>query len=395
MSADAILSGHGSHDLPNLQQSGSDPYNKSSAVDSASSDVSSSMGERVSSLADSIKTTLVPVRHRENNKAIESTNTKLGEFLKTAKKDLKESNPDLAEADIRELVLPSTFSFEGLPVHLKDSIRKSFEQLGEDERTFGALRDIVLENKQEEKSVFSNYGTRLMQLVVDYGTTDFTTTPNELTAKNKTHTIAQIKETFSKNSPVMGALLATGKLLETVYKTTADKGLVGKYNLIDQCAKTFRDKVHDGSSRTITKLAVTLLGTPILLGFKLASKAARIGLGAIAVVVTIGFGAFFGTLLAAGFIIKESVQLVGRKIGCYDNEAKEYCEYKLKEAAEKFTRDNNPENLVDVIKYSAPMSPLCKLDVSRKFVKEMENDTAYQESLKAKKAEKEAARLDA
>ena len=71
MSADAILSGHGSHDLQNLQQSGSDPYNKSSAVDSASSDVSSSMGERVSSLADSIKTTLVPVRHRENNKAIE------------------------------------------------------------------------------------------------------------------------------------------------------------------------------------------------------------------------------------------------------------------------------------------------------------------------------------
>lgn len=370
------------------------PLHERSEVSSSSASLMNSLSSKTTALKASIRSAL-PGEHLANNDVIESTNTKLGEFLETAKKALKESNPGLAEADITNSFLSHDLSYEGLPVHLKDSIRAEFERLPTDKQTFGALRDIVLKNKQEEKCVLSYLGTRLMQLVVDYATTDFTTTPNELTAKNKTHTIAQIKETFSENSTVMGAFLATGKLLETVYKTTADKGLVGKYNLIDQCAKTFRDKVHDGSSRTITKLAVTLLGTPILFVLKLASKVARIILGAIAVVGTIVAAAVLGTLVATGFVLKEGAELVGRKIGYYDNDAKEYCKYKLKEASEKFKRDNISENFVDMIKYGAATSPLCKLDVSRKFVKEMENDTAYQEVLKAKKEAAKKAKIGA
>jgi hypothetical protein len=381
MSANGIISGGQSA-----------PLHERSEVSSSSASLMNSLSSKTTALKASIRSAL-PGEHLANNDVIESRNEKLSNFLKSVKQTLK--NPSLAEADITNSFLSHDLSYEGLPEDLVAPIRAEFERLPTEKQTFGALRDIVLENKQEEKCVLSYLGTRLMQLVVDYGTTDFTTTPNELTAKNKTHTIAQIKETFSKNSPVMGALLATGKLLETVYKTTADKGLVGKYNLIDQCAKTFRDKVHDGSSRTITKLAVTLLGTPILLGFKLASKAARIGLGAIAVVVTIAAAAGLGICLAAAFLIKESVQLVGRKIGYYDNEANEYCEYKFKEASEQYKANRTPENLVDMIKYGAATSPLCQVDVSRKFVKEMENDTAYQEVLKAKKEAAKQAKIGA
>lgn len=340
------------------------PLHERSEVSSSPASLMNSLSSKATALKASIRSAL-PGEHLANNDVIESRNEKLSNFLKSVKQTLK--NPGLAEADITNSFLSHDLSYEGLPEDLVAPIRAEFERLPTEKQTFGALRDIVLKNKQEEKCVLSYLGTRLMQLVVDYGTTDFTTTPNELTAKNKTHTIAQIKETFSKNSPVMGALLATGKLLETVYKTTADKGLVGKYNLIDQCAKTFRDKVHDGSSRTITKLAVTLLGTPILFVLKLASKVARIILGAIAVVGTIVAAAALGTLVATGFVLKEGAELVGRKIGYYDNDAKEYCKYRYPEAG----------YLIDVF----------QVDVSRKLVKAMENDADYK---KFKKEAKEA-----
>ncbi len=360
---DSTHSGNAPPHLPNQHDSIA-ADNTSRVVDSASQGLSSSMRERVSSLRTSIQETFLPETHRENNAAIESRNEKLSNFLRTVKQTLK--NPGLAEADIRNSVLSDGLSLEGLPEDLVAPIRAEFKRLPTENRTFGALSDIVLKNKQEEKCVFSNYGTRLMQLVVDYGTTDFTTTPKVLTDKNKTHTIAQIKETFSENSPVKGAFLATGKLLETVYKTTADRGLVGKYNLIDQCAKTFRDKVHDGSSWTITKVAVTLLAFP-LLGLKLASKAARFGLGVIAVLGTIALAAFLGVCLAAGFAIKEGVQLVGRKIGYYDNDVAEYFKYRIPDAA-----------------YHADFF---QLNVSRKLVKLMENDADYQTFKKEAKGE--------
>ncbi|NDD99336.1 hypothetical protein EB008_03450, partial [bacterium] len=205
MSANGIISGGES------ANDGVQPGLFSSVKDSVMEKVSS-LSTGISSLGATIKNTVIPPSHQKNNEEIARTNTILDDFRRTVKQTYN-TDSKLAEADFRRLVLPTDFSFDGLPGHLIDPIRKSVQQLPETKRTFEELENILLQNKTEEKSVFSNYGTQLMQLVVDYATTDFTTTPNELTAKNKTHTIAEIKETFSKNSPVMGALLATGKLL--------------------------------------------------------------------------------------------------------------------------------------------------------------------------------------
>lgn len=374
---DSTHSGNVSPHLPNIQQSGSAAGNTGSANGDVQTGLSSSMRERVSSLATSIRNAL-PDEHLANNDVIERRNEQLSNFLKSVKQPLKEV-PSLAEADITNSVLSHEFSYDELPEDLVAPIKAKFKRLPPEKQTFGALRDIVLENRQEEKSFFSVCGTRLVHLLVDLGSVNFTLTPKELTDKNKTFTIEQIESTYNTESKFGSTLLAVGHCMYTVYNNLANRAVTWKYNPIDWLANKAHKIGHDGSSYTLTKVLLAVPAAIIAFGSKLALKIGRFGVGLAAALLT-PFALLVGAICYAIFkyVLVPSAQAVGRQIGWYDNDLKKYCEY-------KFSQAEDSQNMRDMLIYATGVSPFSKLNVTAEGVKAMKNDEAYQAFKKAEK----------
>ena len=347
----------------------------SSVVDSASTGLSSSMKERMSSLSATIKKTLLPDSHQKNNADIETHNTKIDDFLREVKNAF---GTDLADADIRELVVPSDFDVSKLPDILQNPIKERLAK----SITFEALQEIILQSKTEEKSILSLLANKAVHCLVDLGRYDFNLTPKQLADKKKTHTFEEIKNTFEEGKP----FIATGKIIETVYNKIANRAVTLKYNPIDMLALKAYKIGHDASSHTLTK---GLLAVPLAIfafGLKLALKMGR-GLAGLVSAALTPFALLVGAICYAVFkyALVPCAQAVGRQIGYYDNDVKKYCDYKFREAKDK-------GDIANMVIYATGVSPFSKLNVTAEGVKAMKNDEAYQTFKKAEKAAKEAAK---
>jgi len=368
LATNGVSSGH----QPDLKQGGS-------AAGSASPGISSSMKERMSSLSASIKEAVIPVRHRENNKAIKDINTQLDNFRSSVKAS---KGSDLAEADFRSTRLPAEFNYNGLPEHLVTSIRKSVEELPEAEQTFGALEEILLQYKTEEKSLISVWGSKVVHRLVDLGRYDFNSTHRELTEKKKIHSFKDITAKVSKGS----YFVALGNIMKTVFYNIAHRAVTWKGNPIDWLAKKAHKLGHDNSTGFIKNLFVTFPLALLAFGLKLTLKMGRGVTGLVSAAVT-PFALLVGAI--GCLFVKYVVVPIARKFGYYDKDVKEYCEYKLRQAEAN-------QNFADMVIYAAGVSPFSKLNVTAEGVKMMENDSAYQVFKKEKKeAAEEEARLAA